>query len=508
MKKVNLRRARKVSLCTLASLAMLVQPITAFALPEMGEQIISDYNDIDYGILGLDYNKIEVLANQGETISNYIPKQGRKEDGTFILIENTKKSLSNSPIDISVVESNLDRTYPGAVLLADQDFLKNKPTIITCERQPITISLDLPGLESENSLVVDNPTYANVSSAVDTIVDKWANNNQETHTLPTRTQYNESMVYSKTQIAASLHMDDKQLSDLFSIDFDSVVSGEKQIMIASYKQIFYTASATLPAKPSDLFAPGVTFEELQLRGVSEEAPPILVNNVEYGRTIYVKFETTSRSIHVKEAFEALIKGIKVGQKAEFDDVYNKSTFTAVVFGGDSKTHNKIISTDYEQIRDVIVNNSEFSLKNPGYPISYTTSFVKDNSVAAIHNTTDYIETKITEYKQCKLKLYTSGAYIARFNVQWDELSYDKKGNEVLTHKTWAGNDRDRTASFSDTILLDGNVRNLTVKAIECTGLAWEWWRTVVNEKNMPLGGTVNVSIGGTTLNPCYNISYQ
>lgn len=501
---MKFKNIKKAIVCSVVSLAMISQPITMFA----DSTNLEVNSDIDNGIYNLNYNKYEVLANQGEHISNYIPKKGTNKNGTFVVIENTKKSISNSPIDISVVESTIDRTYPGAILLANDDFVKNKPTIVTCERQPMRVSVDLPGLASGNSMVVENPTYANVSATIDSIVNNWACNHSSTHTLPTRTQYNESMVYSKAQIAASLHIDDKQLTNLFSIDFDSVASGEKQIMIASYKQIFYTASAELPSKPSNLFAPGVTFRDLENRGVSNECPPIMVNNVSYGRTIYVKFETTSRSSQAKAAFQALIKGIKVGASSEFEHIYKNTTFTAVVFGGDSATHNKIISTDYDQIKNIITNNSAFSLRNPGYPISYTTTFVKDNSLASIHNYTDYIETKITEYTSGKLTLHTNGAYIARFFVDWDELSYDSDGNEILTHKTWNGNGKDRTASFSTVLPLNGNVRNLHVKAIECTGLFWEWWRTVIDERNIKLSGNTITSIGGTTLHPSFHISYN
>lgn len=505
-----IKKTKKIMLCTMIALTMIAQPclVQAESIGTANTNLSDAENSIDEGIYNLNYNKYEILSNKGETITNFVPKKGMNKDGHFVLIENTKRTLSNSPIDISVVESTLDRTYPGSILLANEDFIKNKPTVITCDRQPIEICVDLPGLASENSLIVENPNYSSISSAIDEIVNKWANKNYSTHSLPTRTQYNEAMVYSKSQIAATLHLDDKQLTDLFNIDFNAVVSGEKQIMIASYKQIFYTASAALPSDPSRLFAPGVTFRDLQRKGVSDTAPPIMVNNVSYGRTIYVKFETTSTSNKVKTAFQALVKGLDANTSPEFEDIYNNSTFTAVVFGGDAQAHNKLISTDYKQIREVLINNSEFSLKNPGYPISFTTAFLKDNALAAIYNTTDYIETKTTEYPHGRLTLATHGAYVARFNVSWDELSFDEDGNEILTHREWEGNDKNRTASYSVVLPLSGNIRNLHVVARECTGLAWEWWRTLVDEENILLSGNTVVSIGGTTLNTSAHITYN
>ncbi len=69
------------------------------------------------------------------------------------------------------------------------------------KRKPININIDLPGLKGENSIKVDDPTYGKVSGAIDELVSKWNEKYSSTHTLPARTQYSESMVYSKSQIS-------------------------------------------------------------------------------------------------------------------------------------------------------------------------------------------------------------------------------------------------------------------------------------------------------------------
>ncbi|MEH7458281.1 thiol-activated cytolysin C-terminal domain-containing protein, partial [Bacillus sp. JJ1127] len=76
------------------------------------------------------------------------------------------------------------------------------------------------------------------------------------------------------------------------------------------------------------------------------------------------------------------------------------------------------------------------------------------------------------------------------------------------HKTWEGNNKDKTAHFSTVISLPPNSKNIKVLARECTGLAWEWWRTVINEQNVPLTNEIKIWISGTTLYPTYNISYN
>ena len=463
---------------------------------------------INSGILGLKYNRNQVLAVNGDTIQSFVPREGKNAGEKFIVVERKKKSLTTAPVDISIVDSVNDRTYPGALQLADEAFVDNRPTLLMVKRKPINLSIDLPGLKGENTVTVDNPTYGNVSGAIDGLVSKWNEKYSSTHTLPARTQYSESMVYSKSQIASALNVNSKVLENSLGIDFNAVANNEKKVMVLAYKQIFYTVSAALPNNPSDIFDDSVTFKELQQKGVSNEAPPLMVSNVAYGRTIYVKLETTSSSKDVQAAFKALIKNTDIKNSQQYKDIYENSSFTAVVLGGDAQEHNKVVTKDFDEIRKVIKDNATFSTKNPAYPISYTSVFLKDNSVAAVHNKTDYIETTSTEYSKGKINLDHSGAYVAQFEVAWDEVSYDKEGNEVLTHKTWNGNYQDKTAHYSTVIPLEANARNIRIKARECTGLAWEWWRDVISEYDVPLTNNINVSIWGTTLYPRSSITYN
>ncbi|EJS10706.1 hypothetical protein IKS_05863 [Bacillus cereus VDM062] len=463
--------------------------------------------NIDTGIGNLKYNNQEVLAVNGDKVESFVPKESTNSNGKFVVVEREKKSLTTSPVDISIIDSVANRTYPGAVQLANKAFADNQPSLLVAKRKPLNISIDLPGMRKDNTITVQNPTYGNVSGAVDELVSTWNEKYSKTHTLPARMQYTESMVYSKSQIASALNVNAKYLDNSLNIDFKAIADGEKKVMVAAYKQIFYTVSAELPNNPSDLFDNSVTFDELTRKGVSNTAPPVMVSNVAYGRTVYVKLETSSKSKDVQAAFKALIKGQGVEASGQYKDIFEDSTFTAVVLGGDAKEHNKVVSKDFNEIRNIIKDNAELSPKNPAYPISYTSTFLKDNATAAVHNNTDYIETTTTEYSSAKMTLDHYGAYVAQFDVSWDEFSYDENGKEVLTHKTWEGNGQDKTAHYSTVIPLPPNSKNVKVVARECTGLAWEWWRTIINEQNVPLTNEIKVSIGGTTLHPSANISH-
>ncbi|QBD85333.1 alveolysin [Clostridium tetani] len=458
-------------------------------------------DDIDKNIYGLSYDPRKILSYNGEQVENFVPAEGFENPDKFIVVKREKKSISDSTADISIIDSINDRTYPGAIQLANRNLMENKPDIISCERKPITISVDLPGMAEDGKKVVNSPTYSSVNSAINSILDTWNSKYSSKYTIPTRMSYSDTMVYSQSQLSAAVGCNFKALNKALNIDFDSIFKGEKKVMLLAYKQIFYTVSVDPPNRPSDLFGDSVTFDELALKGINNNNPPAYVSNVAYGRTIYVKLETTSKSSHVKAAFKALINNQDISSNAEYKDILNQSSFTATVLGGGAQEHNKIITKDFDEIRNIIKNNSVYSPQNPGYPISYTTTFLKDNSIASVNNKTEYIETTATEYTNGKIVLDHSGAYVAQFQVTWDEVSYDEKGNEIVEHKAWEGNNRDRTAHFNTEIYLKGNARNISVKIRECTGLAWEWWRTIVDVKNIPLAKERTFYIWGTTLYP-------
>ena len=467
--------------------------------------IKNNSDDIDKTIYGLSYDPDKILAYSGENISSFVPAEGHAMSNKYIVVNREKKSISDSTADISIIDSINNRTYPGAIQLANKNLIDNRPDILSCERKPITISVDLPGMTDDGKKVVDLPTNSSVNSSINSLLETWNSKYSSRYTIPTRVSYSDTMVSSKSQLSAMFGCNFSKLNDSLNIDFDSIAKGEKQAMVVAYKQIFYTVSVDAPNRPSDLFGDSVTSNELTLKGVNNSNPPAYVSNVSYGRTIYVKLETTSKSADVKAAFKALIANQNISSNAEYQDILNQSSFTATVLGGGAQEHNKITTKDFSEIANIIKNNSVYSPQNPGYPISYTTTFLKDNSIACTNNKTEYIETTSTEYSDGKIILDHSGAYVAQFEVTWDEVTYDKQGNEVIEHKAWSGNDTDRTAHFNTEIYLKGNARNISVKIKECTGLAWEWWRTVVDEQNIPLVKERTFHVGGTTLYPSKSV---
>ena len=452
-------------------------------------------------LFGLNYDKTNVLTRRGEAIENYTNTSTKQQGSEFVVVEKVKKNLSSSHADVAI-NSNGD-IYLGALFKANQDLLENKPQQISLDRNKSRISVDLPGMVGGDSYVDANPTVSGMQEGVNTLLNRWHEKYAAKNPAPARMQYESTSAYSMNQLKAKFGSDFEKVGVNLKIDFEAVNKGEKQIEVVDFKQIYYTANFDAPKNPSDVFASGVTVDQLKERGIDENTPLVYVSSVSYGRQMYVKFETTSKSTELKAAINAVIKGVPIKAESEWARVLKNTTVTVSIVGGNADGAARVVTGTVEDLKKLIQEGATFSTQNPAVPISYKTAFLKDNQVATIQSNTDYIETKVTSYKNGYLNLQHKGAYIARYYVYWDEVTYDKDGIESIRSRQWEHNGQNRTAGFQTELQFKGNVRNIRVKIQEKTGLAWEPWRTVYNRTDLPLVQKRTIINSGTTIRPKY-----
>ena len=462
-----------------------------------------DYTaELNNYLFGLNYDKLNILTRKGEALENYTNTSTKQQGNEFVVVEKVKKSLSNGSSDVAI-NSNGD-IYLGALFKANQDLLENKPQQISLDRSKGRISVDLPGMVGGDSYVDANPTVSGMQEGVNTLLNRWHEKYAAKNPAPARMQYESTSAYSMNQLKAKFGSDFEKVGVNLKIDFEAVNKGEKQVEVVDFKQIYYTANFDAPKNPSDVFAPGVTVEQLKDRGIDEKTPPVYVSSVSYGRQMYVKFETTSKSTELKAAINAVIKGVPIKAESEWARVLKNTTVTVSIVGGNADGAARVVTGTVEDLKKLIQEGATFSTQNPAVPISYKTAFLKDNQVATIQSNTDYIETKVTSYKNGFLNLHHKGAYIARYYVYWDEVTYDKDGIESIRSRQWEDNGKSRTAGFQTEIQFRGNVRNIRVKIQEKTGLVWEPWRTVYNRTDLPLVQKRTIINSGTTIRPKYD----
>ena len=355
-----------------------------------------------------------------------------------------------------------------------------------------------------DSYVDAKPTASDMQEGVNTLLNRWHEKYAGKNPAPARMQYESTSAYSMNQLKAKFGSDFEKVGVNLKIDFDAVHKGEKQVEVVDFKQVYFTANFDAPKNPSDVFASGITVDQLKARGIDATTPPVYVSSVSYGRQMYVKFETTSKSTELKAAINAVIKGVPIKPESEWARVLKNTTVTVSIVGGNADGAARVVTGTVEDLKKLIQEGATFSTQNPAVPISYKTAFLKDNQVATIQSNTDYIETKVTSYKNGYLNLQHKGAYIARYYVYWDEVTYDKDGVESIRSRQWEDNGKNRTAGFQTELQFKGNVRNIRVKIQEKTGLVWEPWRTVYNRTDLPLVQKRTIVNSGTTLRPKYD----
>ena len=453
-------------------------------------------------LFGLNYDKTNILTRRGEAIENYTNTSTKQQGNEFVVVEKVKKNLSSGHADVAI-NGNGD-IFLGALFKANQDLLENKPQQISLDRSKGRISVDLPGMVGGDSYVDATPTVSGMQEGVNTLLNRWHEKYAAKNPAPARMQYESTSAYSMNQLKAKFGSDFEKVGVNLKIDFEAVNKGEKQVEVVDFKQIYYTANFDAPKNPSDVFASGVTVDQLKARGIDENTPPVYVSSVSYGRQMYVKFETTSKSTELKAAINAVIKGVPIKAESEWARVLKNTTVTVSIVGGNADGAARVVTGTVEDLKKLIQEGATFSTQNPAVPISYKTAFLKDNQVATIQSNTDYIETKVTSYKNGYLNLHHKGAYIARYYVYWDEVTYDKDGVESIRSRQWEHNGQNRTAGFQTEIQFRGNVRNIRVKIQEKTGLVWEPWRTVYNRSDLPLVQKRTIVNSGTTIRPKYD----
>lgn len=461
--------------------------------------------NINETVYSLNYKPEQVLAFKGNTVGNVEPKTGTLSNGKYIVVNREKRTISGN-FDTAVPNSNLDVTYPGATLLANSKLVDGNPQALVAKRGPVTLTLDLPGMGNEATRQIPEGSYELVRGATNDILNDWYARCGGKYQVPANMTYKSDLVYDEKSMQLKFGCTAAFARQSLGIDFDAIAKKSKAVYLVEYKQVFYTASVKPFAHPSDAFDPSVTAEQLGYSGMNNDNPPAYVGNVVYGRQVFVKFETTSNSCELAAMLKAAItvKGVTITPEisAKFGSVMKNTHVSIIALGGTPlDIKNAALSTDTTAINNAILNNVELSAQNPAFPLNYKVVFLKDNKPAILCGNSEYIEETYSEYSNGEIHLRHDGAYVADFNVSWDKITgYDSKGNPVVKRENWSNNDKNVTAGYSTVIALDGNCRNINIRARGKTGLAWEKWRTSLDKKGLALVPKRTIKIWGTTLN--------
>lgn len=459
--------------------------------------------ELNEKISALKYDPRQILSMQGDDTTSFIPNVGTREQQKYIVVHKQVANLKTENVELSALETVKNSIYPGAIVLANRSLMENAPTVPAFPRSPMTFHIDLPGLGSSGVFTIENPTQSALEAKIDEKFTEWCDKYSKDHQINAVIKYRDTMAHSESQVSAALNLNYKSAAADLGIDFKAISKGTKSVMICEYEQIFYTVKCDKPEHPALFFADGVTWQDLQNKGVSDQSPPAYVQAACYGRRIFVKLETTSTSSEVEAALRASMKeDFNIDANAHYKDILENTSMSVIVLGGGIQYASELITAeDLKQVKAILKNSASCGKDNPGYLFSYSCNFMKDDAPAVVRDSSQYIETTCTEYTDGTITLDQTGGYVAYFDVTWKKRTFDEKGAEKVETCSWEGNGKHHTSPFSTQISLEGNCFDIHVDAYEFTGLAWEPKRKVIDATGVPLVPHRTFHIGGTTLSP-------
>ena len=304
--------------------------------------------------------------------------------------------------------------FPGALIVANRKLAEGQPTLISLPRSSVTISVDLPGMTKGGVVKVDKFDYSSFQQSMNKILDNWFRTSvPKGYTNAADSQMSLERAYSNDQLALSLGFVAEWAKNKVSTDLNFKASNEQSTTVAFFKQRFYTITANSPNYPSDVFAPGVTVNDLNRLGIGNSAPPAYIKSVNYGRLIFIRMDTRSSAASgdLKAALTYVAsKKIEGKIDARYEKILKNSSFKVVTIGGNPAKAARLSNPDkFDELYDVISANAIYDKNNPGVPISYTVAFLKNNEIAAIQASTNYRETNCVEYPNGYVKLRHGGA---------------------------------------------------------------------------------------------------
>lgn len=429
-------------------------------------------------IANLSYDPRVILSVVPDGTTSAMPVRDRQSVGNAVIITTkTQHTLKKNLSEVAILSPAAGVIFPGALVLADQNLMEGKPTPIALPRSPVTLSVDLPGLRNPSGTAT--ATGSGVRKFLNGILEEW---NQlpasQGYVNAARSFLQVSQAFSSQQVSLELGFNAEWASGSASAQVGVASTTEKSVIVAYFKQVFYTITMDTPATPTSVFAKSLTLKQAQ-KAFNNEHPPAYVRSVDYGRILMVKMESTKvdTSFNLKAAFRQAAIGGSIN--ASYQQIIQNSTFTVLAIGGGAETPAKMFNGSSEaslkELQEYVARDATYRRDNPGLPIAYTVVFLKDNSFAQMGNSTDYTETESVRHNNGFVRVVHAGAYIAKFEVSWVEP--DANGN-YTQNRQW--NSGDKTAGFSQQIDLPGDAKGVRIRAWAMTGLVWDPWGEIMN----------------------------
>ena len=439
--------------------------------------------DLAQYIAGLNYDPRILLSVVEDGATQAVPvKERTTQSNAVVICTKTRTSLKKNLSEVAILSPAAGVVFPGALVLADENLMEGHPTPIALPRRDCTLSIDLPGLANSSGLV--RPDGSSVQDFINRILEAWNKDTKsQGYVNAARSFLNVTQSFTSQQTALDLGFNAKWASGNASSQLNSASNTERSVVVAYFKQVFYTVTMNTPQGAASVFGDSVTLQDAQ-NVFNAHHPPAYVRSVDYGRILMVRMETSSvdTSVNLKGAFEqATSGGVTAGGDlaSKYQSIIKNSTFTVVAIGGGADSAVEVFGGasdgQLKGLKDYIQKDATYRRDNPGLPVAYQVAFLKDNSFAMMGFPTEYTETQCIRYPNGFVKFRNAGGYVAKAEVTW--LEADPHGNYSVNRKWESGN---QTAGWEQSVDVPGDAHGLRLKAWCATGLVWDPWGEIMN----------------------------
>ncbi len=368
-----------------------------------------DAAEISEYIRGLQYNT-DAMLNVQKTGGQPIARTALQADTTEqnggtakTTCVKTKYSLQQNFEDIAILRPLAGIVWPGALVKGNESLMDGLPQPISLLRAPLTVRVDLPGIGAGGVRTIANPTNSSVQAAIDSSLEWWnANAYQDGYVNASSSSFRLSTSYSSQQLALDVGLNVAWATSDVSAQFSYSSSETKTVMMAVYKQAFYSIDMDTPEQPNSVFSDKVSLSDVQTT-LDDSAPPAYISSVVYGRIIMFRMETSMKVTSAE--FESTFRyaaGYSVDGSLEtrYKQILQQSTVEVITLGGNAEVASQAVSARNAGDLEPIIQgkNAVYSRSNPGVPISYTVRYLKDHSPAKLGYTTEYTATVCNSVK--------------------------------------------------------------------------------------------------------------
>ncbi len=423
-------------------------PVSPVVTPNDGASINAYIQKLSYNPESmLDYQNTGGQSSSNEVVSSDTATSTSSSGDQQVTCISTTYNLKQNFEDIAILRPTSGVIWPGALVKGNQSMMDGLPDPITIPRAPVTFKIDLPGIGENGIKTVENPANSNIQAAIDQSLEWWnANAYEEGYVNSASSSYKVKTAYSSKQIALAVGLNAQWATGDVSAQFNYQSNEEKTVVMAVYKQAFYTITMDSPASPDAVFSKDVTLDQIK-SVMNDAAPPAYVQSVTYGRIIMFRMETSynASSYEIESAFK-YAAGVSVdgSLEAEYKDILKNSSIEVIVLGGNASVSSSAVTAkNADDLVPIIEgDNAVYSRNNPGTPISYTIRYLKDNSLAKLGFFTEYTATECSTVKT----IDNIDIKLSRFNVYRDcdgiegagEFSFDvqvldKNGTKLATY---------------------------------------------------------------------------